>query len=62
MIRSASSHAYTTSTARTTMLRNGLLHVAPSPASCAACRASGDSWSEFKLYRAIGPVRYARPA
>ena len=49
MIRSASSQAYSTSTARTTMLRNGLVQVWPSPASFAASRASGDSSVEFRL-------------
>ncbi len=46
MIRSASSTAYTVSTARTMMLRNGLSQVSPSPAAQAASRASGDSQRE----------------
>ncbi len=61
MSRSASSTAYTVSTARTMMLRNGLSQAGPSPAARAASRASGDSQREFSEYRASGPVRYRPP-
>ena len=43
MIASASSHACTSSTARTTMLWNGLRQTGPRPASRAASPASGHS-------------------
>jgi hypothetical protein len=43
MIRSASSQASTVSTARTTMLRNGLRQTGPSPAAAAASRAGAES-------------------
>ena len=39
------------------MLRNGLRHCAPSPASAAAWRATGDSEPEFSEYLASGPAR-----
>jgi hypothetical protein len=55
--RSASSTAYTVSTERTTMLRNGLPQVSPRPAARAASRASGDSQRELSAYLAGGPVR-----
>ena len=55
--RSASSTAQTISTARTTMLWNGLRQAGPSPASRAAAAAAGGSQGEFSVYRASGPVR-----
>ena len=58
MMRRASSHATTISTARTTMDRNGLRQVGPSPAASAAVRATGGSRSWLSEYRASGPTTY----
>ena len=55
--RIASSHAYSVSTARTMMLRNGFVQVSPSPAARAAAVTVAGSWPEFRLYRAIGPTK-----
>ena len=55
--RIASSHAYRVSMARTMMLRNGLVQVAPSPAARAAAITVAGSRPEFRLYRAMGPTR-----
>ena len=44
---SASSQANTSSTARTTMLRNGFLQTGPRPAPAAASAASGGSIAEL---------------
>ncbi|WP_407343730.1 hypothetical protein [Pengzhenrongella phosphoraccumulans] len=49
MIASASWKISTSSTARTMIDRNGLRHVSPSPASRAACWASGDKRSKFSV-------------
>jgi hypothetical protein len=56
MMRSASSQATTSSTARTMMERNGLRQVEPSPAASAACRAVGGSRWWLMEYLASGPT------
>ena len=57
MIRSASSAAYTSSTQRTTMLRNGFRTTGSSPTSAAASRASGDSRSAVEREAGERPAR-----
>ena len=49
MMRRASWQAKTSSTARTTMLLNGLRQTVPSPASLAASCATGGSRSKLRL-------------